>query len=197
MKKSTPKKSVAKTSTPEKIVPKNSPAEEDRADCIRRLCDYLPSVVREPIYSREETAPIAARLLEGDDFPRAVQRATKLLAECDKQRREAEKTNCKLDNVLAPAWAELKKVHSLSLQESKRLPTSEKWKHGLPMPLIEAFKCVTSQSRADRALEAVLALIERREGGLTPAQRTQWAVHLDKMKAFKIQNLDRYAPSLD
>jgi hypothetical protein len=128
---------------------------------------------RKPIYKREEIAPIAARLLDGD-ITKAVEQAIRLLAECDKQIREAEKAN-----KISALALEKEQAKGMSPGEIQKLNTQDKWRLGFPVQIGELAKWITGKVRPDRARQSLRERFEEiaKEHGVkswTPGDRAFW-----------------------
>ena len=140
-----------------------------------RVREHL-SNFREPVYCREEIAPIAAQLLEGYDYARAVKRATELLEECDRQRLSNEKINLHIE-AEELALAEKQRVKSLPTKERNNIPADEKFRLDLPVTFLEMVRFATGVKSAhiDRARDNFLDLIGIREA----IELTSWGKAFD------------------
>ena len=133
-----------------------------------------------PIYDRSEIAPIAAQLLTNDCYQQAVERAIKLLAECDRQRTEAQEFNKSVLDA-EPLRAKFDQAQRLDRKQKASLPASERLRLRLGLKWRDMYQLVTKTSRTDRAIEKIVDSMEAKDGGKwTPEKRTHAQKMLEK-----------------
>ena len=178
--KTSPRQPRAKKSKPEaREGAQDAKPDERQAFRIMEAVKVGAENYRKPIYKREEIAPIAAQLLNGNDIPKAVEQAIRLLAECDKQMRDAEEAN-----QIATLASERERAKGMP---SGELTPENKWNRGLPITINELAKWITGQNRPDRARQALRECFEEiskcrakkrahdeRELGLEESQANPW-----------------------
>ena len=156
MKKATTKKSTPKKPAPEAKEEEQAPKPDERqAFRIMEAVEVGAENYLRPIYNRAEIAHIAARLLNGD-VSKAVEQAIRLLAECDKQIREAEEAN-----KISALALEMEQLKGMSSKEIEKLSTENKWRLGLPVQIGDLAKWITGQVRPDRARQSLRESFEK------------------------------------